>query len=387
MAASHMSRKEIAKMDDMNKRGKTPQEILAKLQAARNSKGETGPSKDGVYRFLSGHTYKRGAKENRGRRARLPPRLVQIANAERRKLIQKASNDHLVVWADIHKATKNALRDRGLLRGRVRMPSVDWLARLVRTHTQVRARPGKRRIARTRDHERQRYEQAQRWQRYPKTWWEKDIHAYIDNKKFVLARSAKDKKLLRATRVHHHLRTPAEGSQRGFVLPKKNRMLLGVPSIDVTAAVAHDQIIMWHVSWGQWNGEKAAEMYAKLGEALRKKWGRKRVFRVVEDGDTKGFQSSKGKEAKKFQKIESWMLPPRSPGWMPLDFCLWDEIEGRLLHKEVKADETQRTFEARLRRTALRLPQQLMKSCLGKMKENIDSIVASAGKHTMAMLD
>ena len=48
MAASHMSRKEIAKMDDMNKRGKTLQEILAKLQAARNSKGETGPSKDGV---------------------------------------------------------------------------------------------------------------------------------------------------------------------------------------------------------------------------------------------------------------------------------------------------------------------------------------------------
>ena len=67
----------------------------------------------------------------------------------------------------------------------------------------------------------------------------------------------------------------------------------------MTAAVAHDQIIMWHVNRGPWNGEKAAEMYAKLGEALRKKWGRKRSFRVVEDGDTKGFQSSKGKEAKK----------------------------------------------------------------------------------------
>ena len=118
-------------MDDMNKRGKTPQEILAKLQAARDRKGESGPSKDGVYRFLSGHTYKRGAKENRGRRTRLPPRVVQIANAERRKLIQRARNDHLVVWADIHKATKNTLRDRGLLRGRARMPSVDRLARLV----------------------------------------------------------------------------------------------------------------------------------------------------------------------------------------------------------------------------------------------------------------
>ena len=58
-------------MDDMNKRGKPPQEIFAKIQAARDRKGESGPSKDGVYRFLSGHTYKRGAKENRGRRCRL----------------------------------------------------------------------------------------------------------------------------------------------------------------------------------------------------------------------------------------------------------------------------------------------------------------------------
>ena len=31
MAASHMSRKEIDAMDDMKKRGKTPQEFLAKL--------------------------------------------------------------------------------------------------------------------------------------------------------------------------------------------------------------------------------------------------------------------------------------------------------------------------------------------------------------------
>ena len=61
MAASRMSRKEIDAMDDMNKRGKTPQDILAKFQAAWDRKGESGPSKDGVYRFLRGRTYKRGA--------------------------------------------------------------------------------------------------------------------------------------------------------------------------------------------------------------------------------------------------------------------------------------------------------------------------------------
>ena len=50
---------------------------------------------------------------------------------------------------------------------------------------------------------------------------------------------------------------------------------------------------------------------------MRKRYGRKRRFRVVEDGDTKGFQSGKGVAAKQEQKIQSWKLPPRTPSWMP----------------------------------------------------------------------
>ena len=128
----------------------------------------------------------------------------------------------------------------------------------------------------------------------------------------------------------------------GFVLPRKNHMLLGLQSIDVTAAVAQDRIILWHVN-ESWNGAKAAEMYAKLGAALRATWGNKRAFRVVEDGDTKGFQSNKGKCATEEQRIESWMLSPRSPGLMPLDFSLWDEIERRALACNVSKAETSDT--------------------------------------------
>ena len=36
MPVSHMSPKEVAAMDEMHKRGGTPQEILAKLQADRD---------------------------------------------------------------------------------------------------------------------------------------------------------------------------------------------------------------------------------------------------------------------------------------------------------------------------------------------------------------
>ena len=61
--------------------------------------------------------------------------------------------------------------------------------------------------------------------------------------------------------------------------------------------------------------------------------GKKRCFRVVEDGDTKGFQSGKGVKAKQQQLIESWKIPPHTPSWMPLDFSLWNEIENRALSK------------------------------------------------------
>ena len=266
------------------------------------------------------------------------------------------------------------------------MPSEDWLSRKLRDAYPIRARPGKRRISRTTAHEKKRYEQALVWRARPKAFWQDDIHAYIDNKKFVMARTLGDKKRLRATRVHHHLRTPQEGGEPGFVLPKLNRMLLGLPSVDITAAVAKDRIIFWHVN-PSWNGDKAAEMYEELGKALRKFWGHKRLFRVVEDGDTKGFQSGKGRDAKQKQKIESWTLPPRSPDWMPLDFCLWDEIESRLLAQRITRTETKARWVQRLRSVAMSLPPALIKACLAKIKGNIEATVESRGRTTKALLE
>ena len=76
------------------------------------------------------------------------------------------------------------------------------------------------------------------------------------------------------------------------------------------------------------------------------------------------------------------MLPPRSPGWMPLDYSLWDEIEGRVLAQVGYEDETKESYAARLRRTALRLPKTLVRSVVGRMKQNIKETVASRGAHT-----
>ena len=105
-------------------------------------------------------------------------------------------------------------------------------------------------------------------------------------------------------------------------------------------------------------------------------------FRVVEDGDPKGFQSGKGIRAKKSQKIRSWTLPPHSPGLMPLDFSLWDEIEGRVLSKRKLKDESMVSYKKRLNLTAKRLPRSLSQTCVGQLQENLRVTVNSAGGHT-----
>ena len=150
--APHMSSAEVERMDRLQKQGYAPQDILKLLRESRARCGQAGPSESAVYTFLSGKTYARGRHETRGRKTRLPPRLVETANRERIRLIKEADNQYLVTWGDIAAATKRVLQARGALRGGVRMPSVDWLARCVRAKTEVRARPGKRRISRFPQH-------------------------------------------------------------------------------------------------------------------------------------------------------------------------------------------------------------------------------------------
>ena len=77
-------------MDSSAKAGKNPKQILASLKASRKRKGGNGPGKSAVYDFLAGKTHKRGAVETRGRKAKLPRGMVQVAFTQRRKLIRAA---------------------------------------------------------------------------------------------------------------------------------------------------------------------------------------------------------------------------------------------------------------------------------------------------------
>ena len=374
-----LTQQERTEIDNMVRAGETPAEIIDTLQAARRRCGMSGPCSSAVYDFLAGTTHQSLGEEERGRPAEITMPILKVLDKVRQQLITKANNEYRVTWADIASEGKKALVAKGLMRSRDHMWSADCISRHMRGLLDVKSRHAKRRIARTPEDEQKRFEVAQAWRRRRQAFW--NGCTYIDNKKFVGACSKAQKRKMRQARITTHLRKPNEGMQPGFVAAKKNRILCGIPSFEVTAAVYKDRIIFWRETPGNWNGNRAAEMYAELGRTLRRVQGNKRKFQVVEDGDRKGFQSGLGKAAKREAKIESILLPPRTPEWMPLDFSLWYEIEKRLYEQKKDSTESLSSFKKRLRNIAMSLPRSLVRSCIASMKKRIELTYVAKGKH------
>ena len=116
---------------------------------------------------------------------------------------------------------------------------------------------------------------------------------------FAIARTAMQKKVVRSTRIRHHLRLPCEGGLSGLVVPKRSHLLLGVPSVEVTACVAKSKNFFGYVNDKPWCGKQAAEMHKAFGKAPRKTYGNLKSFSIVEDGDTQGYKAILGKMRRK----------------------------------------------------------------------------------------
>ena len=380
--APHLDAQELASADRMLRAGSGKSQILLALRRARDRRGLSGPGKTAVYEYLAGNTHNHYADETRGRKATLTPKALRVLDQVRRRLQRDAGNEHVVTWDDIRAEGVKELRKKSLWSARKPLCSAKTLAKHFRTTLKVTKRAARARIARTTGEEDRRLRHAEVWQRRAASWWSDEIHAYIDNKTFVVPMTQQEKKRHRQSKVTYHLRKSSEGGDPDYIVPKTKRMLTGMQSIEVTAAVARDGIIMWYVVPTKWSGEAAAAMYKKLGEALRRRWGPSASYRVVEDGDRKGYHSAKGKAAKNDESIVSWTLPPRTPQWMPLDFCLWNEIEQRVMKKQVAHKETKKQYAARLRRVATGLPSAIINNCLASMHQRIKDTVAAKGRHT-----
>jgi len=146
---------------------------------------------------------------------------------------------------------------------------------------------------------------------------------------------------------------------------------------------------MWHYIEGRWNAERAVEMYSgPLLKAMQKafptharKAGAK--WTVMEDNDPAGYKSAAAEKEKKKVGIKVKKLPCRSPDLNVLDYSLWTAITRKMRAQErnfaKNYRETKEDFLARLRRTALGLPTNVVKKAVMDMEVRVALLKKAKG--------
>ena len=321
-------------------------------------------------RYIEGDTHKRGRKETRGRKQILKRGGLQKLDRARVRLIKRADGEERVTYADViaeaslattpcQRVVEDALRDNGVCSRKAR-EKVQLTDKDAATRCQV----------------------ARKWARRPRSYWTTHVHAYLDNKAFALPLTPAQRKRLKQTKVTSHLRKAKERVRCGFTTPRVKHSFLGMPSATVSAAVARDRVIMWHVVPGSWSGQTAATMCkGPLLRSLQRVWGDRRQYTIIEDGDRTGYQSNRGQLAKAEARLHSQTLPPRTPALMPLDYSIWQKIERRMLDNSPAGMESKAQYLKRLKKTAMALPRAFVRKQLEDMKRRAAEIVAARGQH------
>ena len=369
-----LTKDECAEIDRlMRAEKKTATEALHILNKARKAKKIREVQKHAVHRYVKGRTHKLGAPEKRGRKRSLSPQQVSKLDKVRRRLIQKAHNNSRVTYKDViagagleeqacQRVCEDALRAEG-----------------------VSYKPPRRKIYVSEQDAKIRKATADKWLKWPKTYWhptkkQRGVHACRDEKAFPCPLTEKQRQWFRQTLVSGHLRKPSEGIDRGFTKPREKHSFVGIPSVTISAAVAKDKVILWHVA-GKWNGASAAKMYTDhLKPALERTWGKRSSYTIVEEGDRKGNMSGKGIKAKVRAKIRALTLPPRTPSLMPLDYAIWHKIAQQVIATAPKkGNVTKDAFMKRLRKIAVSLPNGYIKFVIHRMRDNIQALADANG--------
>ena len=368
--SKQLSEEEMAKIDEVTRSKGGAAEALKAVNAMRSKASEPAIHLSAMYRYLGGETHKRGP-EKRGSKpilSRLDKKKLERARV---RLIKKQDNEAMVRYQDI---VDEADLDCD--------PCLRTVQDFFRNEEQVRMRTPRLHVGLAEKDAQKRFQVAKVWKKRPGSYWSTKVHAYHDVKGFVMPLTPAQRKKYKQTKITGHLRKRSEGTARGFTKPRTNHSWLGMPSVDVAAAVSGDKVIMWHYVTKPWNGQKAAKVYTgPLKKALRKKWGTRRSYQVVEDGDRKGYQSNKGLKAKAATKIKAITLPPRSPNWMPLDYAVWTAVEKKALSTAPRGTESKEQYMKRLARCARSLPRGMIRKAIGGMKMRIQETFDNKGYH------
>ena len=160
----------------------------------------------------------------------------------------------------------------------------------------------------------------------------------------------------------------------------------GTKSVLVGVAICAKKVLMCHVVDGKWNGAAAAKMYSSsLVPALRKAYPSNSRFLVLEDNDPTGYKATVAKQAKREGNVDVLELPKRSPDLNPLDYGFWEAVNKRLRRQEklfaASKKEEPEEFVARLRRTTMRMPPQVLGPLIKSMKRRCVAVKAARGEN------
>ena len=368
----HFTPDDLDKMFAWQADGDDPVTIHKKLAAARRRRHQSEPDVSTVRRALKGKTFKRGKKETRGRKKKLSARNVKALEKTRVELIKKADGEHEVHWDDIIK--------------KARVPAVHrtTAAKAMTTSGyQVQWRNPRLKPMRSDADEMQRKRICNKLRKLPASYWQHRIDLYMDNKKWDIPTTAKGRRFLKMGKVRGHLRKRSEGLQRGFTKPnaKKHKVNTG-GCVNVCAGIIGGKVRIRHYLPSRWSGEAAEDLYRNVVHpALSKHCTARRSYTILEDNDPTGYKSTRAKSAKVELGIVPIELPTYYPDLDPLDLSLWSEVEARMDKGNLRLTETAAQYLTRLRRTALAIPEAVIRHMLSDMKPRAESIHANKGGH------
>ena len=205
----------------------------------------------------------------------------------------------------------------------------------------------------------------------------------MDNKRWDIPTTAKGKRFLKMKKARGHWRKRSEGLKNYYTKPnvKKHKVNVG-GSVNVCAGIIGGRVRVWHYLPTRWCGDEAANVYKTvIAPALRRWIGNKKKFISLEDNDPTGYRSNLAIAEKATQGIQPIQFPTYSPDINPCDYALWDEVQRRMDGPKAPKNETADAFKCRLRRTALSIPEKVVRKMLSGMVPRMEAVYQNDGGH------
>ena len=370
--APHLTPNELDFLQQQAALGTDPQKVHSLLKAQRKRRKIIAPHLTRVRKALKGLSYRRGVKETRGRKPVYTPKNVQNMEATRKKLIKEADGNREVRWKDIQKASRVPQAHRTTAARAFARQGLD----------DVLARPPREKPDRTPEAEKARVAWCNENKHLRGSYFADRVDMIIDNKKFEIPTSERSRRYLNKQRVRFHLRKKSEGLRPEMTKPNRKRNRINTGGwVNVCAGISGCRVVMWEYLGRRWSGSAAAELYSgPIAKTLKKARGAKRKYRILEDNDRTGYKSKAAIKAKAAVHIETVDLPKYSPDLNPLDFAVWAAIEKRMAENAPPGKETVEGYKKRLRATALRLPESLIRKSILSIPSRMKAIALAKGR-------